>query len=446
MAAKAYVVGGAFLGLELKCARCHDAPYHDYLQKDLFEMAAMLARKPVKVPASSSVPKAFFERQTQEGGRESLIKVSIAAGSTVAPAWPFEDLNDALPEELLRDPADTRERFAALVTLPGNQRFAEVMVNRVWKRFMGLGFVEPANDWQDAVPSHPALLRWLAAELQASGYDTKHIARLILNSETYQRRAVPAPASSDAALRHFVAPLQRRMSAEQVVDSLHAVTGRRLESEELNFNLTGRQKNELITLGFPRRAWQFGSISTNRDRPSLALAKAQAVIDVLEAFGWRSDRADPLTDRPNHETNLRQPAALANSVLTTWVTRLSDDAEITQAAVAARELDALVTDTYQRLLTRDPTEAERAAARDLLGPGFAERVIDGAEPLPPPTNLRYTTWYNHLHPSATPVALEDQARALQGPPPTPRLQADWRERMEDLVWTLINAPEFIYVD
>ena len=53
MAAKAQIVSSAFLANEMKCARCHDAPNHPFEQGDLFKMAAMLQRAPLKVPASS---------------------------------------------------------------------------------------------------------------------------------------------------------------------------------------------------------------------------------------------------------------------------------------------------------------------------------------------------------------------------------------------------------
>ena len=55
MAAKANIVGQAFLGLEMKCARCHDAPSHPFEQRDLFSLAAMLKRSPQAVPKSSSI-------------------------------------------------------------------------------------------------------------------------------------------------------------------------------------------------------------------------------------------------------------------------------------------------------------------------------------------------------------------------------------------------------
>ncbi len=53
MAAKAQIVSSAFLGMEMKCARCHDAPYHPFNQEDLFNIAAMLQRAPLKVPGTS---------------------------------------------------------------------------------------------------------------------------------------------------------------------------------------------------------------------------------------------------------------------------------------------------------------------------------------------------------------------------------------------------------
>src|SRR5207248_2859852 len=55
-AEKAHILGKAFLAAEMKCARCHDAPHHNFLQKDLFSVAAMLKRAPQEVPKTSSIP------------------------------------------------------------------------------------------------------------------------------------------------------------------------------------------------------------------------------------------------------------------------------------------------------------------------------------------------------------------------------------------------------
>ncbi len=59
-------------------------------------------------------------------------------------------------------------------------RFAQVIVNRLWKRTMGYGLVEPIEDWEHADISHPQLLEFLARELIANSYDLKHIANFDL--------------------------------------------------------------------------------------------------------------------------------------------------------------------------------------------------------------------------------------------------------------------------
>lgn len=147
----------------------------------------MFERKPVTVPATSRVPAAFFQKKP----RGALIRVTLKPGESIPPTWPFAELTgsseDASLEALMQQPADSRERLAALITSPQNARFAQVIVNRVWRRFMGAGIVEPAGDWEGHAPSHPELLQWLSQEFIAHDYDVKHLARLILTSEAYQR-------------------------------------------------------------------------------------------------------------------------------------------------------------------------------------------------------------------------------------------------------------------
>ena len=84
-AAKAHVLGAAFLGVELKCARCHDAPFHSYMQEDLFNMAAMLNRQPISLPKTSTVP-------TLPGGRQPAVEISLSRGQKIAPHFPFEEI------------------------------------------------------------------------------------------------------------------------------------------------------------------------------------------------------------------------------------------------------------------------------------------------------------------------------------------------------------------
>ncbi len=130
-AAKAGILAQGLLGMNMKCARCHDAPYHDFSQKDLFELAALIKRDIEKLPKTSTVTVA-------EGARKPLVKITLKPGEEIKPAWPFEDkIPGAPPEGWIRNPKDTREQLAAWLTSPSNDRFSEVVVNRLWQRYMG---------------------------------------------------------------------------------------------------------------------------------------------------------------------------------------------------------------------------------------------------------------------------------------------------------------------
>ncbi|MBC9867300.1 MAG: DUF1553 domain-containing protein [Opitutae bacterium] len=440
MAAKAHVLSGAFLGVQMKCARCHDAPFQSVLQEDLFNVAAMLERKPIKVPASSIVP---VDKLT---GRNALVKVTLKANEKVEPAWPFTHFSDSpLPGSLIRNPADPRETLAAHITSPSNSRFAKAIVNWVWKRYFGKGLIEPATDWENADISHPDLLAFLARELVKNNYDIKHVCRLILNSHTYQREVVLNSDVQAKAL--FVGHTRRRMTAEQILDSLHLATDRKIDSEELNMDQDGRRPiKQFINLGKPQRAWEFTSLSNERDRPSLTLPHAQVYVDVLEAFGWTGSRQNPIHNR-DHETNVLQPAALANGIMSQRLTRLSDTHPLTHLVMESREVDDLVEILFLKTLGRPPDPNERSAYVVLLGDGYEQRIIPEEEraPAPKPQRYPYVTWSNHLKSEANDIK-NAMARDIEaGEPPTRFLKRPWRRNLEDGLWALINSPEMIFI-
>ncbi|MCA8996937.1 MAG: DUF1553 domain-containing protein [Planctomycetaceae bacterium] len=447
-AAKGHIIASAFLGIELQCARCHDSPYHSTTQKDLYSIAAMLSREAVTVPKTSRVPAAFFENQKI---RESLIQVTLEANEPVAPEWPFASAtgisNGPEIDRIMQNPKDTRERLAALVTAPGNMRFARVVTNRIWKRLIGAGFVEPVHDWEGATVSHPQLLDWLAKELIANNYDLRHLLRQILTSETYQRAAVGRNLAASASMRFFNAPDRRRLTAEQIVDSLHHSLGRPIDAEELTFVHDGRRElGQRQTLGRPMRAWMFGDLKNERDRPSLSLPRARAVVDVLEAFGWTGARQMPITDRET-DPNVLQPGILANGTLSVTLTRASNQSEMAELAVTATSAKSLVDSLFLRCLSRKPKPEEQEAFTMALAGGFDARLVPidriaTVEELPP---LPQVTWFNHARPKANEIQLEIERRVLAGPPPDPRLMPAWRRVFEDVLWSLINHREFVWM-
>lgn len=443
LAAKATILTTAFLGLETKCARCHDAPAHSSKQEQVFALAALLATKAVTVPKTSSVPM----DKLREGGRKPLIEVTLAPGTTVPPHWPFPEFcSESVADDLAQDPHDPRDRLAALLTAPQNERFAQVMANRLWARLMGRGIVEPVADWERGRATHPELLRWLGRELVRGDYAPTHLMRLVLNSRAYQR-------ATDASQKHpnalYASPAPRRLSAEQIVDSLFAATGKPFRTEEVSLDIDGvRESDNSISLGKPRRAWMLASTSNERDRPSLSLPRVQAVNDVLTSFGWRSTRPDPLTDR-DIAANALQPAIMSNGTVGAWLTVLSDDHGTTALALGEQPVEKLIDRLFLRMLTRYPTEAEQRSFRQHLSPGYEERKVDpkSLSPITPSEPRRpayYVSWSNHLDKDATHVRQGQIEAARRGDPPTRLLTADWRRRLEDSLWALVNSPEFYF--
>ena len=438
MAAKAHVISSAFLGVNMKCARCHDAPYHQWKQSDLFQIAAMLDRKQLKLPQTSTVPLAFFEKQE----RKSLIEVSLKPGADIAAHFPFEELAPAVDAALLTSPNDTREQLAAQVT--ASRRFAEVIANRVWKRLMGAGLVEPVDDWEGSPPSDPELMAALADTLINVDYDLKEFARSIFNSSVYQREAADSPMHNE---RFFAGPYRRRMSAEQIVDSAVHAVGQHMVTEQLTMDVEGTLPPQtFLNFGFPQRSWEFTTLANERDRPSLALPRIQAIADVLRAFGWRDSRPEPETER-EETPNLIQPGVLANGTLGVWLTRLTDDSGLTQTLQQDQPVEDMVDALFLKMLTRQPTSSEREQFVSLLTPGYETRVVPKEDIGTPHEKRRfpYVSWSNHLNTEANVIKVEMQELVRQGPPPTRYLRPEWRERAEDAVWSLLNSPEMILI-
>jgi hypothetical protein len=442
MAAKGIIISSAFLGVEMKCARCHDAPSHVTQQEELLQLAALLKQDTIRLPESSSVPAG----RLHQTGRQPLIEVTLKPGAEVKPAWPFKRYCDeSVADALAEHPDNSRDRLATLITAPQNARFAQVMVNRVWQRLMGRGLVANVADWEKGGPSHPELLRWLGHQFVASGYDIKAVSRLILDSHAYQRTTDPLLTETSPL---YISPAPRRLTAEQIVDSVFHATGTPFDLEEVSLDIDSvRETKNALTLGKPRRSWMLASTSNERDRPSLGLPRVTAVASVMRAFGWRGARQDPRSQRDT-EPNSLQPAIFANGVMSVWLTRLSERHGMTHLALEDQSVEALVDRMFLRLLTRRPSPAERDRYVHFLAEGYDTRVIPESERVKPNPGKRererYVSWSNHVDGPANTLAQQKEAAARRGDPPTNALNTAWRLRMEDALWAILNAPEWIY--
>ncbi|WP_197442979.1 DUF1553 domain-containing protein [Lignipirellula cremea] len=122
--------------------------------------------------------------------------------------------------------SELRMELAKLVTSPRNRYFSRAITNRMWKEFIGRGFVEDIDDFrEDNPPSHPQTMDFIADEFVASNYDLYGMARMIVLSDAYQR--AHAPGNAEFAVReelesNFLSTPMRRMVSEAMYDSIVA--------------------------------------------------------------------------------------------------------------------------------------------------------------------------------------------------------------------------------
>lgn len=190
-------ISQSFLGINMKCASCHDSFIDRWKLDEAYGLAAIYATTPLDI-----------HRCDKPVGRKAV------------PAWIFPELGQIQPEA----PQPERlKQLSALMTHPENGRFTRTIVNRIWHRLMGRGIVHPV-DAMHTVPWSSDLLDYLAVHLQENHYDLKATIRLICESEAYQAQTVILNEIPGADYVHR-GPIARRMTAEQFVDSVWQMTG-----------------------------------------------------------------------------------------------------------------------------------------------------------------------------------------------------------------------------
>ncbi len=190
-------ISQVFLGVNLKCASCHDSFIDDWQLADAYGMAGIYSDE-----------------------RLELVRCDKPLGTHAPVKFLFEEIGT------IDDNASKEERIARLAELmtdPANGRVPRTLVNRLWARFMGRGLVEPVDVMQN-VAWDPDLLDWLAEDLVRHGYDLKRTMTQILTSRAYQLPAVDLGGDTAKDIA-FHGPIVRRLTAEQFRDALGQLTG-----------------------------------------------------------------------------------------------------------------------------------------------------------------------------------------------------------------------------
>ena len=262
-------VAQSFLGSRIGCARCHNHPLEKYTQDDFYHFAAFFAKVSLKrtEPAKGATTMGTTSREEDEaqqrldearekfsealalaqsygeepGGEEA--KKTLAdrqrqldeAGKRVTethqkmPAVNQPRTGKQMqPQTLDRAPwtyepgRDPREQFVEWMLKSDN--FSGAMVNRLWKHFFGVGPVEPVDDLRASnPPSNGELWTVLRQEFAGSGFDLKHVMRLILNSRVYQLGSETQPAN-ETDTRFYSHCYARRLPAEVLQDAIADAT------------------------------------------------------------------------------------------------------------------------------------------------------------------------------------------------------------------------------
>jgi hypothetical protein len=306
-------ISQVFMGVNLKCASCHDSFINDWQLSDAYGMAGIYAESPLEMVEC--------DRPT---GKIAQMKLLYGELGTI----------DAQAPRSVR-----LERFSHALVSPENGRLARTIVNRLWGRFMGRALVEPVDDMEQSAWNQD-LLDWLATDLADHAYDLKRTMALILGSEAYGRESVDEDEQADDYV--FRGPAIRRLTAEQFVDALSAVTGiwQGKVAGEFDFRLVSSHATPIA----------------GRTRASLVTADP-----LMSALG-RPNREQVVTVRPSAATTL-QSLELSNGE--TLASALHRGA--TRLVAQPRPTDVLVRSLFQRALSRPPTDEELTVCRGLLG-------------------------------------------------------------------------------
>jgi hypothetical protein len=223
-------VAAAFLGVRLECAQCHKHPFDRWSQTDYRAFANIFGQ--VTCGAAPDIRKQLetenAERKKQEKGNPQLAQLrEVYVEEAKVRSLTDPDSKKPLPAKALGGPTipivkgrDARAELFDWMKSPDNPYFARSFVNRVLGHYLGVGVVDPVDDFSQAnLPSNENLLNALAQDFVKNKFDLRRLESLILTSRTYQLSSVPN-STNKLDRRNYSHSYVRPMMAEVVLDVL----------------------------------------------------------------------------------------------------------------------------------------------------------------------------------------------------------------------------------
>ena len=308
-------ISQVFLGLNIKCASCHDSFISDWKLDDAYAFANLFSDSTLEVNRCD-------KPTGRIAGRRMLFK---ELGQL--------DTNANKTERL--------KQLADLIVQPKDGRLYRTLINRIWAQVMGRGIIEPV-DIMDNEPWSQDLLDWLASDFTANGYDIKRLLYTILTSKTYQ---LPSVAVQDPAI----------ITSSKFV--FHGMLRRRLVAEEFSDAVS-----ETIEPVYPDSAVVY-KLLPDSNKTKIPFARASLVLNdpFLTALG-RPNRETVSTSRVS-QANLLQALELTNGV------KFNDAMKRGAAKWKEKypDTDLMIKEIYRKALGRLPVKSEEKIAKKMLG-------------------------------------------------------------------------------
>ncbi|MVM40943.1 DUF1553 domain-containing protein [Spirosoma sp. HMF3257] len=215
--------GKGLLGVTIECAHCHDHKYDPFSHKEYYQLFAFFNNvKEVGIESVIGGPDTYAKKPLMEICDEDIqsilsfvnkrdtnrLIVSVMGDlDTTRKTFvlkrgaydaPGEEVQPGTPKAILPfDPAYPKNRLGLSKWLfdKKNPLTARVYVNHLWQEFFGKGIVKTSGDFgmQGDLPTHPALLDWLAVDFMEHGWDIKRLVKQMVTSATYRQSAVITP-------------------------------------------------------------------------------------------------------------------------------------------------------------------------------------------------------------------------------------------------------------
>lgn len=337
---RAEAVAQVFIGTRINCAKCHDHPFENVRQDDYYRFAAIFDAIDYEIIENKR--KDGFDKHRFVG--EQVIK--LVSADKFQNKFLKDPRTKKPPEPGFLDPSsgpiksfDNRlEEVADWIT--SHPRFAKVQANRIWSNLVGQPLVDPIDDVRETNPaSNPELLQFLSKELIESGFDQKHLIRLITNSITYQLSSDPGLVLNIGTDLTFARAKVMRYPAEVIIDAAH-----KSMSIEGEFSDSFKSKSAITMPGVD----------------SVHLSKNPHENDkFLKIFGKPARLTNSDAERSN-ETTLAQVFELtAGKTLNTILSHQEN--KIGQLLKNGKDDLEIIDELYWSILTRPPVDEEWSA-------------------------------------------------------------------------------------